>query len=192
MANWVADIKSLDSSKMAAASIVVKKSADGPMPALTALEVQRWTTSLLHATSLDILMPQDGIGAQSGAPSIQDLPSYYRSMSVGAIGTHAILWDILETFTAVPGLGGEQYPPADIHRIQKQIDAVRPYVTGYVSWIFGDDMSPEATYYPLEAAALNQQYKCALNQQTTRNYARPNNFFVCAKLSSSANRSRSN
>jgi hypothetical protein len=115
---------------------------------------------------LDILMPQDGIGAENGAPSISDLPSYYDAMAAATqtAGTHTVLWDTLETFTAVSGVSGEQYPPADVTRIQRQISAVRPYVSSYVSWIFGDDMSPQATYYPLEATELYRQYRCRFRQ----------------------------
>ena len=34
-------------------------------------------------------------------------------------------------------------------------------MSGYVSWIFGDDMSPQATYYPVEASELNRHYRLA-------------------------------
>jgi hypothetical protein len=166
MANWVADLKKLDSTKQTSAAVVVKKTGRGSMPGLTAPELQKWTTSLLRATALDILMPQDGIGAQSGAPTLGDLPSYYSAMANGAraASTKTSLWDTLETFTSVAGAGSEHYPPADASRVQQQINAVRPYVTGYISWIFGDDLSPQATYYPVEASKLNRQYKFLFKQ----------------------------
>ena len=161
LGDWVSDLKSLDPAKQTSAAPVIKKIGTGPMPGLTAPELQRWTTSFLKATGLDLLMPQDGIGAENGAPSISELPSYYRAMALGvaAAGRKTALWDTLETFKAIPGLGGERYPPADGTRIEQQITAVRPYVTGYVSWIFGDDLSPQATHYPVEAGKLNRQYK---------------------------------
>jgi hypothetical protein len=161
LADWVSDLKSLDPAKSTSAAPVIKKIGTGPMPGLSAPELQRLTGSFLKATALDVLMPQDGIGAESGAPSINELPSYYRAMALGveAAGTKTALWDTLETFRAVAGVGGERYPPADASRIKQQISAVGPYVSGYVSWIFGDDLSPQATYYPVEASELNRQYK---------------------------------
>jgi hypothetical protein len=161
LADWVSDLKRLDPAKRTSAAPVIKKIGTGQMPGLTAPELQHWTANFLKVTRLDILMPQDGIGAESGAPPIDDLPSYYRAMALGveAAGTKTALCDTLETFRAVPGVGGERYPPADALRIEQQISAVRPYVTGYVSWIFGDDLSPQATYYPKEARELNRHYK---------------------------------
>jgi hypothetical protein len=131
------------------------------MPGLTASELRTWTTSLVRTTKLDILMPQDGAGAGAGAPSIGDLPDYFAAMAAGvrAGATKTSLWSIVETFTADCSPSGERYPPANISRIRSQISQVRPYVTGYVSWIFGDDLSPQARYYPAEARELNRQYK---------------------------------
>jgi hypothetical protein len=168
LANWIADLKTLDSAKITTASVVFKQSPSGPMPGLKASELKKWTTHFLKAAPLDILMPQDGIGARSGAPSLNDLPAYYKSISRGirAAHTNTALWDTIETFTSRAGLRGDQYPPANATRIQKQVTAVRPYVTGYVSWIFGDDMSPQATYYSAEANELNRQYQSLFHSQT--------------------------
>ena len=171
MANWASDLKQIDPTKRTAASVVIKKTGSGSMPGLTAAELQQWTTSFLQTAAIDILMPQDGIGAQSGAPSIGDLPSYYSALAaaVQAAGTNTTLWDTLETFTAVSGATGDQYPPAAISRIQQQVSAVRPYVTGYISWIFGDDMSPQATCFPVEASQLNRRYQYVFKPQTAPN-----------------------
>jgi hypothetical protein len=161
LADWVSDLKRLDPAKQTSAAPVIKKVGTGPMPGLAAPELQRLVGSFLKATALDVLMPQDGIGAENGAPSIGELPSYYRAMALGieASGAKTALWDTLETFRAIPGVGGERYPPADASRIEQQIRAVRPYVSGYVTWIFGDDLSPLATYYPVQASELNRQFK---------------------------------
>jgi hypothetical protein len=161
LANWAADMRSIDSTKLTAATVVVKATSQGSMPGLTASELRTWTTSLVRTTKLDILMPQDGAGAGAGAPSIGDLPDYFAAMAAGvrAGATKTSLWSIVETFTADCSPSGERYPPANISRIRSQISQVRPYVTGYVSWIFGDDLSPQARYYPAEARELNRQYK---------------------------------
>jgi hypothetical protein len=79
MADWVADMKSLDAAKLTSAAVVVKKTGWGGMPGLTADELRTWMTRFLAATRLDILMPQDGIGAGEGAPAMDDLPGYFRA-----------------------------------------------------------------------------------------------------------------
>ncbi len=170
MANWVADLKSLDPTKLTTAAVVFKETGSGSMPGLAPSELQQWMSSFLATTKLDIIMPQDGQGAQQGAPSIADLPGYFAAMAAAAqsVGNVA-LWSTTELFSYAANLGAEQYPPADASRVQQQVSAVRPYVTGYVGWIFGNDISPQATYYPVEASELGRRYRYLLNQ-TTPNY----------------------
>ena len=59
LANWAADMKSIDPAMTTTASVVVKKNGRGAMPGLTAAELEAWTASLLQAARVDILMPQD-------------------------------------------------------------------------------------------------------------------------------------
>jgi len=164
MANWIADMKAIDPTKLTTAAVVFKKDGRGAMPGLTAAELATWTASFLQSAHLDILMPQDGIGAGDGAPGIGDLGSYFSAMKQAA-GTTTALWSTIETFTADPNLSSERFPPASISRIRSQVNAVSPYVSGYVSWIFGNDMSPQATYYPVAASRLNRQYQFAFKPQ---------------------------
>ena len=161
LATWVADMIALDAAKATAATMVFKKAAQGAMPGLIPPDVQKWTSHLSAQTRIDILMPQDGIGAQAGAPSMEELAAYYRAMAAGVLASSAktAIWSIVEEFNPLPGVDGSKYPPASAVRIKKQVDTVRPYVAGYVGWIFGDDMSPQATYYPAEAKELNRQYR---------------------------------
>ena len=161
LANWAADMKNIDPARATTASVVVKKEGSGEMSGLTAAELEAATTNLLQAARIDILMPQDGIGAGNGAPSLDDLPEYFAAMQTAAQAANTSLWSAIETFSAVPNVAGECFPPAPIARIQDQINRVSPSVSGYVSWIFGDDMSPQATYYPVEASELNRQYRLA-------------------------------
>ncbi len=172
MRKWVARMKSLDPTKLTTAAVVVKETGDGAMPGMSAAELQHWMTSFLQATKIDLLMPQDGAGAEAGAPGIDDLPNYFAAMAAAtqAANTNTALWSTTETFSYVPGVSSEQYPPADASRIQQQVSAVRPYVTGYIGWIFGDDMSQQATYYPVEASELNRRYQYLFAQGTRPNY----------------------
>jgi hypothetical protein len=89
------------------------------------------------------------------------LPSYYQAFAtaVAAVSPQAVLWSTVETFTEVANTGPEQFPPATAVRIQQQINLVRPYVTGYINYIFGSDLSQQATFCPVEASALNRDYQ---------------------------------
>jgi len=161
LANWAADMKNMDPAKATTVSVVVKETASGEMPGMTPTDLEAATASLLQAGPINILMPQDGIGAGNGAPSLEDLLEYFSAMRTAAQAANTSLWSAIETFTADPNLTSEHFPPAPIARIQAQINKVSPYVSGYVSWSFGDDISPQATYYPLEAKELNRQYRLA-------------------------------
>jgi hypothetical protein len=172
LADWVADMKCVDAAKLTTVAVVVKKTGRGAMPGLTATELEALAANFLKATRVDILMPQDGIGAGEGAPALDELPDYFRAMRQGvrAAGTNTALWSTIETFTADAHVNNEQFPPAAISRIQKQVDLVHPYVSGYMSWIFGDDMSPQAAYYPVEASDLNRRYRAAFHPSAAHAY----------------------
>jgi hypothetical protein len=70
------------------------------------------------------------------------------------------LWTTLETFQAAAG--GTESPngwqPAPISRIRRQIAAEAPYVAQIIQFMYGWDMSSEATYTPVEADTLLAQY----------------------------------
>ncbi len=159
--DFVADMKRIDPDKITAATVVFKKEKDGLMPPLTASDLENIMTNFLQTTRVDILMPQDGVGAQAGAAPITELPAYFAAMANARneAGVGTVLLAIVETFTAAPDLSSDRYPPASISRIEAQLTAVGPYVSGSVSWIFGHDMSPQATYYPEQAAALYRDYQ---------------------------------
>jgi hypothetical protein len=142
-------------------STVFKKDPYFSMPGLTPGELQTWATDFLQQTQIDVLMPQDGAGAEAGAPPLSELPAYFGAFYNArvATGNRTALWSITETFTAQQGLSSDRYPPGDALRIESQVNPIRPYVTGFVSWIFGDNMSEQATYYPVEASDLNRAYR---------------------------------
>ncbi len=77
---------------------------------MTPLDLQSTTQTFLQATGLQILMPQDGGGAEAGAPPISELSGYFHALSnaVNAVGTGTALWSTVETFTQVPGLSNDR------------------------------------------------------------------------------------
>jgi uncharacterized repeat protein (TIGR01451 family) len=170
---YVSAMRGLDPTKPVCAAIVFKETGYGAMPGLSTSEIPSWTTALLQNTGLQILMPQDGAGAEAGAPTVAELPGYFQAFQAGvaAAGTSTVLWSTIETFTSEPNLSNDQYPPADAGRIQQQINNERPYVTGYVSWLFGHDMSPQATYYPVEAGALSRNYQSTFQPSLSQSVA---------------------
>jgi hypothetical protein len=159
--NFVTDMRALDATKPVCAAVVFKQTGYNSMPGLTPAELQTVTTTFLQNSGVQILMPQDGAGADAGAPPLSDLPAYFQAFKAGidAAGTRSTLWSTVETFTAVPNQPSAKFPPATATRIQQQVSNVRPFVTGYVNWIFGDDMSQQATYYPIQASALDRSYQ---------------------------------
>ncbi len=159
--DFTADMRQINSSKPVITSTVFKKDPYYSMPGLTPAELQTAATGFLQTSQIDVLMPQDGAGAEAGAPPLSELPSYFSALQAAqaAAGNRTALWSITETFRADPNLTSDRYPPADVLRMDTQVNSIRPYVSGFVSWIFGNDMSPQATYYPVEASELNRKYR---------------------------------
>lgn len=159
--DFVSDMATVDPTKPVAAAVVFKKDGYWSMPGLTPAELQSTTTSFLQTSRLQILMPQDGGGAEAGAPPIAELPNYFSALksAVEAGGAGTALWSTVETFTQVPNLSNDRYPPATSLRIQQQVNLVRPYVTGLVNWIYGNDFSEQSTYYPVESSNLDREYR---------------------------------
>jgi hypothetical protein len=78
MANWVADLKSLDPTKLTTAAVVFKQTGSGSMPGLTASELQQWMTSFLKPQSLAAAASHrrpGRSGIRSGLESSADLGS---------------------------------------------------------------------------------------------------------------------
>ena len=69
-------------------------------------------------------------------------------------------WTTAETFeAAVRGTeSANGWQPAPVSRINRQIAAEAPYVSQIIQFMYGWDMSPEATYTPVEADTLLAQY----------------------------------
>jgi hypothetical protein len=161
---FVSDVAAVAPGKVVMAAPVAKKQPNGAMPGLTATEAGTYMGQLLSISGLKIVAPQDGQGASGssqnvGAPSLTELPSYYAAMQVATQQNGAALWAVVETFNDDGnGLAVQGYfKPGPISRITQQISMAAPYATKMLSWIFGHDMSPEATYYPVLSSKLRNQ-----------------------------------
>jgi len=143
---------------------VFKRTGAGLMPGLSPQDAGTYLDVLTSQSHVDIVAPQDGAGAQDGAPAVSELGSYYSEMYSAlapSIASGSVqLWTTAETYQAA--LAGTEsandWQPAPLSRIQQQLAAEAPFVSQTIEYTYGWDMSPEATYTPVEADTLRAQY----------------------------------
>jgi hypothetical protein len=164
LGTYVAQMKTISANARVIEAPVFKKAGSGLMPGLSAKETGAYLADLVLGSQVDIVAPQDGAGAQAGAPAVSELADYYSEMRAAldtsiASGT-VQLWTTTETFqTAVAGTeSANGWQPAPLSRIRQQIAAEAPYVSQVIQFMYGWDMSPAATYAPVEADTLLAQY----------------------------------
>jgi hypothetical protein len=164
LATYVQDMKALSPQARVAEAPVFKKVGFGIMPDMSPAEAGVYLAVLVAGSQVDIVAAQDGAGVQSGAPPISELGNYYsemrRSLDVSIAAGTVQLWATTETFEVLDA-GTESeigWQPAPLSRIHRQIAAEAPYVSQMIEFIYGWDMSPEATYTPVEADTLLAQY----------------------------------
>jgi hypothetical protein len=137
------------------------------IPGVSPAELQTVTLTVLNQTGLDLLAPQDGIGAGDGAPTEATVGAYFAALRAACDGATkpATLWSTVETFWNNGNMNNAAWPPAPKDRIARQIEKVRSSVGGYVEWIYGNDQSKRATYYPVEASRLQFELGSALTPE---------------------------
>jgi hypothetical protein len=170
---YVAGMKALSARARVIVAPVFKKTGSVLMPGLSTTEAGRYLELLASGSQVDIVAPQDGAGARAGAPAVSELGGYYSQMRAAletsiASGT-VQLWTTTETFqAAVTGTESTNgWQPAPISRIRRQIAAEAPYVSQIIQFMYGWDMSPEATYTPVEADTLLAQYSSGASVATS-------------------------
>jgi hypothetical protein len=164
LATFVTEMKSIDGRARIVEAPVFKKTASGPMPGLSPARAAACLAMVASGSLVDIVAPQDGAGAQAGAAPVAELRDYYSAMSnllAASIASGTVeLWATTETYqAAVPGTeSADGWQPAPLARIRQQLAAEVPYVSQLIQYMYGWDMSPEATYTPVEADTLLAQY----------------------------------
>ena len=164
LGKYVAHMKALSARARVIEAPVFKKTGSVLMPGLSAAEAGKYLAVLASGSQVDIVAPQDGAGAQAGAPAVSELGNYYSGMRAAlepSIASGSVqLWTTAETFQpASPGAeSANGWQPASISRIREQIAAEEPYVSQIIQFIYGWDTSPEATYTPVEADSLLARY----------------------------------
>ena len=94
-----------------------------------------WKKTLTETTSLNLIIPQDGIGVNHA--SFSTLSAYFKALKNACDSTGRTMWSDLELFDS----GGN---PAPISRITTQIAVENQYVSGFVSWDYIYCMSPNS------------------------------------------------
>lgn len=170
---YVVHMKALGARARVIEAPVFKKTGSALMPGLSAAEAGTYLALLASESRVDIVAPQDGAGAQAGAPAVSELGDYYSQMratlKTSVAAGNVQLWTTAETFqAAVPGTeSANGWQPAPISRIRQQMAAEAPYVSQIIQFMYGWDMSSEATYTPVEADTLLAQYSSGASVRTS-------------------------
>lgn len=114
----------------------------------------------LSKSNLQIIMLQDGVGAQH--VTLERLASYYEAAQHGLFEENnnykGVFWSDLETFASPNG----EYPfhPATFDRVKQQLETALsiPKVSKIVSFHYFDDMSTKSPH-KAKADALREAYK---------------------------------
>jgi hypothetical protein len=161
---YVGQMKALNAGARVIEAPVFKKAGSALMPGLSPTEAGKYLAVLASRSQVAIVAPQDGAGARAGAPAVSELGDYYSRMRAAletSIASETVqLWTTTETFAAA-ATGTESangWQPAPVARISQQLAAEAPYVSQIIEFMYGWDMSPEATYTPVESDTLLAQY----------------------------------
>lgn len=101
--------------------------------------VEQLYIQLLDQSGIDILLPQDSVGAQQWETGIgQRVAPYFEAFRNACQSTGVTLWANLESFRISRGVFG----PCDAFRLRKQFDATAPFVEEFVTFDFLHYMNP--------------------------------------------------
>ena len=105
-----------------------------------------WISTLSEVTSLDIIMLQDGVGAQalnysSVSSYFNSVTAYFNAVKQATDSTGRILWSDLEIFKTISSSPWAAIP-ASISTITAQLAIEQPYVANFTCWEFPYYMGP--------------------------------------------------
>ncbi len=155
--NFRADTRSVNSQLKVLIAPYFKKDSVGGVGGMTPGQASVGLNMIIDDTGVDIVAPQDGIGSEQGAPPLSEIGLYYEAMR-NELRPGTELWTDLETFSFNPNVNNDKYPPAPISRIAAQVSAQQPFVSKIITWMFGRDMSPRSTFYPVLSGQLFRDY----------------------------------
>lgn len=128
--------------------------------------VEKVYAQLLDGAGIDILMPQDGVGARAWEADVAGkVAPYFRAFQNACRANRVALWDDLESFRLVHGEPKDnqptQFEPTDIERLKRQLAAAAPFVSKFVTFDFFHYLSP------WRGAAQRRLYKDYLREFVT-------------------------
>ncbi|HLK61466.1 MAG TPA: DUF4434 domain-containing protein [Chthonomonadaceae bacterium] len=104
-------------------------------------------TQLLDGAGIDLLMPQDGVGARAWEGDVAGkVAPYFGAFRDACLADGVELWADLESFQLAHGLPLDnlptQFEPTRVERLKQQIVAEAPYVAKFVTFDFFHYLSP--------------------------------------------------
>ncbi|MEI7634641.1 MAG: DUF4434 domain-containing protein [bacterium] len=112
-----------------------------------------WTQTLAEAPGFDLVIPQDGIGANPDHITFQVITDYFTALKGACDATSRTLWSDLEVFEKV----GVPEPPPTMDRIINQINVEQPLVQRIVVWEWGY-IAPDSSVRGLDFYNNYQRY----------------------------------
>jgi hypothetical protein len=114
---------------------------------VTPAVLEKVYAQLLDGAGIDILMPQDGVGAQGWETDVAGrVVPYFRAFRGACIANGVALWADLESFRLVHGAPKDKLPtqfaPTDIERLKRQLVAEAPFVSKFVTFDVFHYLSP--------------------------------------------------
>lgn len=103
--------------------------------------VERVYGALLEGSGIDIVMPQDGVGARGWDDQVESrVVPYFRAFRGACLRAGAAMWSDLESFRRADT--GRGFQPTTAERVSRQITAEAPFVERFVTFDFFHYMSP--------------------------------------------------
>lgn len=126
-----------------------------------------WNNTLSGTPNLDLIIPQDGIGAQHA--TYTEVAEYFTALKNACDANSRTLWDDLEIYNTVA-----DPVPADLGRIIKQISTEASLVSKITCWEWSYYLSP--TYSIQSLDLYDNYYRYLLGQGQIQNVSSGKNY----------------
>jgi hypothetical protein len=136
---------------------------------VTPAVVEKVYGQLLDGAGIDILMPQDGVGARGWEADVAGrVVPYFQAFRGACVANGIALWADMESFRLIHGAPKDslptQFEPTDIGRLKQQFVAEAPFVSKFVTF--------DAFHYlsPYRGAAQKRLYNDYLREFVARDF----------------------
>jgi len=122
-----------------------------------------WKKTLADCTSLNLLIPQDGIGADHA--TYTTVSSYFNALRTACTTYNRLMWADIEAYESISNQG-----PTTIGRLTTQINVVSSYVSGITNWEYYSCLSPLNTLSTMSLYNKYDEYANGTNLSKGRSY----------------------